>query len=256
MEIASDFYYIFHMSFYQEIGKYYDQIFPLEEEILGFLRIRFAGRDSVLDIACGTGTYSLALGDSVKRVAGVDLDAGMIASAREKARREGKEKSVSFYVGDMRDPVRAAGAGFEGLYCIGNSLVHLENRGEVEGALKGFRDALGPQGLLVLQIINFDRILDRKVRELPTLKGLNVEFTRHYLPGEDEQHVIFETELLIKEPKGSYLQRVSLLALRSADLTGLLEKAGFEDIRLYGSYGGTPYAKADSFLSLVEARRA
>jgi SAM-dependent methyltransferase len=256
MEKSSENLYILPMNFYEKLVKYYDQIFPLEEEILGFLQKRFAGREVVLDAACGTGTYTLALADSVQRTAGVDLDAGMIESAQLKARLQGKEKEVSFFVGDMRDPVSAAGAGYGGLYCIGNSIVHLQNLNEVESTLKGFREALSPRGVLVLQIINFDRILGGKVRDLPTLKSENVEFLRRYLPGEDAGHVEFETELHVKTPEETYVQRVPLLALQSADLTRTAVNAGFKDIRLFGSYGGDPYSEADSFLTVMEAERA
>ncbi|MDP4181321.1 MAG: class I SAM-dependent methyltransferase, partial [Bacillota bacterium] len=50
------------MGFYDEISKYYDYIFPSFEEQLRFIN-DIAGEPprSLLDIACGTGSYSIKL---------------------------------------------------------------------------------------------------------------------------------------------------------------------------------------------------
>ncbi len=252
------------MEFYDVLSRYYDRVFPMEGEILAFLRRRFAGRSPLLDVACGTGTYALELAAEPGRVvAGVDLDETMIASAREKAASRGLGDRAFFAAGDMLDleaalrslPGPAAG-GFAGLSCIGNSLVHLADRSGVGRALTGFAGVLAPGGRLLLQIINFDRVLKKNLRELPTLRGEGVEFVRRYLPAGDRDHVVFETDLVVsggREEK--YTRGVKLLILRGEDLADAAEKAGFRNPVLYGSFGGAAWAPDESFVTILEAER-
>jgi len=58
--------------------------------------------DRVLDIACGTGSLSLAMAEKVKEVRGIDLSDEMIGIARQKAARLGRD-NVSFELKDASD---------------------------------------------------------------------------------------------------------------------------------------------------------
>lgn len=57
---------------------------------------------SVLDVACGAGTYSLAIAGRVGSVHGVDISPGMIGRANEAAGRSGVQ-NATFEVSDWRD---------------------------------------------------------------------------------------------------------------------------------------------------------
>ena len=61
-------------------------------------------RGTVLDIACGTGDFSIeALRHGVKRVVGADISENMLAVAREKAREKGLEDRLEFRYGDSEN---------------------------------------------------------------------------------------------------------------------------------------------------------
>lgn len=61
-------------------------------------------RDVVLDIACGTGDFSIeALRHGVGRVVGADISENMLAVAREKARVRGLEDRLEFRYGDSEN---------------------------------------------------------------------------------------------------------------------------------------------------------
>ena len=58
-------------------------------------------KDRVLDVACGTGDFSIeALRHGVRQVVGVDISENMLAVAREKARDKGLEEQLEFLYGD------------------------------------------------------------------------------------------------------------------------------------------------------------
>lgn len=58
-------------------------------------------KDRVLDVACGTGDFSIeALRHGVRQVVGVDISENMLAVAREKAWDKGLEEQLEFLYGD------------------------------------------------------------------------------------------------------------------------------------------------------------
>jgi SAM-dependent methyltransferase len=66
------------MDFYQSISAHYDLIFPVDPQTVDFIGGRAKPGSRILDIACGTGGYSLALAEKGHRLMGIDLDQSMI----------------------------------------------------------------------------------------------------------------------------------------------------------------------------------
>lgn len=69
------------------------------------MKVVGAGRkDLVLDIACGTGDFSIeALKHGVKRVIGADISEKMLEVAREKAKNKGLTEQLDFQYGDSEN---------------------------------------------------------------------------------------------------------------------------------------------------------
>jgi 2-polyprenyl-3-methyl-5-hydroxy-6-metoxy-1,4-benzoquinol methylase len=239
--------------FYTVLGDSYDDIFPLEPAILRFLEEEFQDAQRILDIACGTGTYTMALAKAGKTIYGIDLSETMIKKAREKA----PQWTDHFLVDDMLTLSNLPEKNFQGVYCIGNSLVHIDTLADIGKALRRFREVLEPRGILTIQIINFDRIRFDKESPflLPPLQGKRVKMTRTYSPGTDPGRVYFDTELILsqEEPPISIKNRVPLVAVQSTQIKNLLTKAGFTKIRFYGSYDKSPYKPDASFLTIAVA---
>lgn len=267
--------------FYEALSAFYDSLFPLEYTILNFLKSVFEGRSRILDVACGTGTYTLPLLEEGKQIVGVDLDPAMIQKAREKLTslfgsqeplrddqgtlgdtrqdtptyRIGRT-SPRFFAEDMRFLSSFTEGSFEGIYCIGNSLAHLETLQEIQQTLHRFAQLLEPGGILLIQIVNFDRVTFQREPQhlLPGLRGEGVELSRKYTPGPDPDHVYFETEL---RAEGKILKNsLPLYRLTSGELQRMLQNAGFEDMGWYGSYEGTSYDPSSSFLLITTAVRS
>ena len=239
--------------FYTVLGDSYDDLFPLEPAILHFLEEEFQHSQQILDIACGTGTYTITLAEAGKTVYGIDLSETMIEKAREKA----PQWADHFLVDDMLTLKNLPEKSFQGVYCIGNSLVHLDTLEDIGNALYRFQEVLEPGGILIIQIINFDRIQFKENSPflLPPLQGKRVQMTRTYSPGPNPGRVYFDTELILsqKEPPVSSKNRVPLVAVQSSQLQKLLTKAGFTKIRFYGSYNKSPFNPGTSFLTIAVA---
>lgn len=231
-------------SFYESISAYYDDIFTASAEAVRFLDKRSGHLGRILDIACGTGSHALELARLGHRVTGVDLDGAMIARAREKS----GELNVEFSVGDMlrlEELFSRAGC-FNLAYCIGNSLVHLKSEDQVCRVLKSIHRLLATGGRFVVQIVNYDRILHYHVVELPTIspEAKNIVFKRTYEYGPESRKVAFKTELITVErgEEKKTLNSIPLIILKSGTLKELVARAGFQDIRLYGSFDEAPHS--------------
>lgn len=241
------------MNFYSELAKYYDLVFPFEKTIGSFLRRHMpeggSGKVNLLDIACGTGVYTAYLAENNIRITGLDADEEMIAEAVMKF----KKKDVEFITGDMLNLRKVLGERkFNGIYCIGNSVVHLENEKEIELFLDQCRSILIPGGILIIQIINFDRIIDQKIRSLPTLETEKIEFRRNYRLL-DDSHVSFNTVITIKQSGKSFSNSIPLIPLRRNKLIEILENTGFEVIDTFGSYSEEGWEEG-SFLTIIRAQ--
>jgi glycine/sarcosine N-methyltransferase len=242
------------MDFYASISAYYDRIFPTDAKALCFLDSRVEPGSRILDIACGTGGYSLALAERGHRVIGVDLDRAMILSARHKARDA--DEAPDFRVMDMLCLAENLDPGFDLIFCIGNSLVHLATDEQIGQLLSDCRVLLRPQGVLVLQIINYDRILAQGLTHLPTLRDEDLEFLRFYEVDPAGGVVIFRTELRVgrEDEQRVIRNQIPLRILGEQPLRRLVRTAGFENLELFGDFEGRPFGP-ESLPLILSARR-
>ena len=259
------------MDFYQALSPFYDEIFPASAEAVTWLaewsRPRNSGAPRVLDVACGTGTHALELAKLGRELLGMDIDESMVQRARHKSVDSGG--GVEFLVGDMRDllDVLPDRRDFDLVYCIGNSLVHLSDEGEVAAFARGAYGLLAPGGHLCIQILNYDRILEERRTELPLVEVLNgeVTFERSYRFSADDAGLEFVGELRVTGDslrrlppgaagEGRFSNSVRLLPLGRAPLTGILEQAGYESVDSFSDFSGGPF-DPDGFMLLLAARR-
>ena len=237
------------MPLYNDLSSIYDIIFPENQAVTEFLSSGLTAQTRILDIACGTGNYSIALAEKGHDVTGIDLDAAMIGAAQRKT----AGRTVSFASGNMLDIDRMFhGRRFGLIYCIGNSLVHLPDKDSVSEFARKVSALLEPQGTCLIQIVNYDRIVKHHVESLPSIdkKDDGVTFVRNYEFIEQSEQIRFNTEILSGGEK--ITNSVQLLALQSADLVSILRSAGFGEIRLFGGYDGSVYS-VESMATIVKA---
>lgn len=239
------------MGFYEELSKYYDIVFPFGKPQLKFMLGRIKENGKVLDLASGTGNYSIALAKEGYNVAAVDLDEEMVNHVEAKNRAEGT--NVKPYVMDMKKIDSLGENTYDGIVCIGNSLVHLNSTDEIKEVLNKMYNILSDDGVVILQIVNYDRILKYDVKELPLIDRpeSGVKFVRNY--DIEDGKVLFKTKLIINGER-TYDNCIKLYPLQSQELVTYLKEAGFTDIKLYGGFDEKEYT-IDSFPLVVEARK-
>ncbi|RCX18804.1 methyltransferase family protein [Anaerobacterium chartisolvens] len=243
------------MGFYEQISRYYDYIFPAGREQLDFIR-ECAGvpPKKVVDVACGSGGYAIELAKLGYDVTAVDIDEKMIEKTKSKASQE--RVDIRAFKCDMRNLSGTVTGENDCVYCIGNSIVHLAGKKEISDVLGQMHSVLGNDGTLIIQIINYDRIIRLDVQGLPdiTNREAGLKFIRRYKYCRDTGLIDFNTVLEVANGSEvqSYENIVPLFPLMSRDMAEMLEREGFKDISLYGDFTGTPYNE-NSFMLVVKA---
>lgn len=238
------------MAFYEELSKYYDHVFPYNQTTYNFLKNRFSDGKKVLDIATGTGNYSIAFAKDAYDVTAIDLDKEMIEALKGKA--SDSNLSLTPLVMNMLDLSQLEKDSFDGAFCIGNSLVHLQTAEDIQKALNEIYALLKKGGQLAIQIVNYDRILERNVKDLPLIHRpeVKVKFIRKYDLIDGMIH--FKTRLIVGDDNETYDNVITLYPLTSIEFKAILETSGFKNIKLYGGFDGKTF-DIDAFPMIITA---
>ncbi|HCE57416.1 MAG TPA: hypothetical protein DER09_06310 [Prolixibacteraceae bacterium] len=245
--------------FYSSISKYYAEIFPFQPTQLQFVKSRAGKLNGIqlLDIGCATGELAIQLAQNGAIVTGIDLNEDLLEQAKrgcnfvqtaDFSKLESNPNSLvasptpKFLKGNMLELKTDFQPGkFDLVLCFGNTLVHLQSTNLVQQMLDGVFAVVKPGGQFLLQILNYDYILDEPVNELPVIDTENIRFTRKYMFPESGSVIQFQTELLIKSENKTIKNETPLLALRSRQLTELLQNAGFTEIELLSNFKQEPF---------------
>ncbi|MFA5007592.1 MAG: class I SAM-dependent methyltransferase [Candidatus Izemoplasmatales bacterium] len=234
------------MDLYRDFSDHYDLIFPVDRPTVAFLSKSFR-KGRVLDLGCATGGHVLALRALGYRADGIDLDERMVDIARKKALQAGSP--ATFGASDIRS--LSSVSLYEGVYCIGNTLVHLSSEAEIGVMIRRMYSSLVDGGSAVVQIVNYDRILDQRITALPPIKNQGRTFTRNYVL--EDGRVRFQTRLTYEDQV--YEADTPLFPLRARSLERMMRDAGFTNVVLYGGFDGRPFDPATSFALIAKGTK-
>ena len=269
------------MDFYSVMANHYDELFPLASASVPYIISHMpAGtppaekkqRESatcalpalnehdtdppvLLDAGCAAGSLSIALAHLGYRVIGVDANEDMIAKAREKSEEEELTHLTEFHAADIlgisqiAENLNAAGR-LSGILCFGNTLPHLLSRKDRISFLHQASRILMPDGVILLQILNYDKILKDRPGYLPVIETERFIFTRAYRYGNADGTINFSVRLRSKESGESAGGNLTLRPVTRNMLKEELAAAGFGKTELYEDYARSPYDSSRSDMLL------
>jgi len=208
--------------------------------------------ESLLDVACGTGLFSLAAhAEGVGDVHGVDLSGEMLAGARRQAGR--RQAGVRFGCMSMDDLHPIEDSTVDAVVCMGNSLPHLIGEGQMARTFGEFARVVRKGGALALHLLNYQLVLERQERIVGITRNEHLEYVRFY----DFLDRTLSFNLLRidwgKEPPETTIQSTELRPFHGAEITAELHSCGFRNIELYGGLDFSPFDPSDSDVLLVVA---
>ncbi|MBW6464806.1 MAG: class I SAM-dependent methyltransferase [Firmicutes bacterium] len=244
------------MAFYTDISLVYDDLFPVspEQRALFDSLMDDGGARSLVDCGCGTGSQLQPFAAAGLSCFGFDPDPSLVAIARRKLAAYPKTRIEE---GSFADLPRLAPFLSDLLMCLGNSLVHVP-KAEASRFLADAAGALSRSATLLLQILNYERLLREGVTELPMISASEgtVEFRRRY-EWEGDRKVLFRTTLRIAgvdEPR-IVRNEIPLYPIYPEELWEMLTAAGFGEIRFYGNFARSEFSPGSEALVCL-ARKA
>src|SRR5690242_1010664 len=130
-----------------------------QQALLERLGVQAAGaHERAVDLGCGTGFQSIALTRLGYRVVAIDLSQRLVDELGRRARG----LPVDTIVGDLRDVAALAPGGVSLVVCMGDTLSHLPDEGDVARTFTGIATRLAARGRVVLTF----RELSAEAREL------------------------------------------------------------------------------------------
>lgn len=206
-----------------------ESVLPEYLESLGFKPL------DILDVACGEGSFAVAMAKLGYRVTGVDQSQRMIDLANKRAAESGAEIRLS--VEDMRDLL--FDAEFDLVTCFFDSLNYLLTIRDLQDAFKGAYRALKPGGLYIFDINTIYGLAVDWMRERTYIQNEADDFIEVHRHEFDYENLVATVDITIFQRQGDLWERIDETHRERgypiADLQFLLRETGFDIVDCYGS---------------------
>ncbi|MDI6784186.1 MAG: methyltransferase domain-containing protein [bacterium] len=226
---------------------------PFYQSLFGKYRIK-----TVLDCACSTGRHAVAFAKSGYAVVGSDISYEMLEIAQQHANKE--KEAVDFVHADFKRLSEYIPCQFDAVICVGNSLVQLQNQKEVLTTLHQMRNALNPNGILIIQILNFQRLINQHLAPMPLrtarVKGKELLFLRLYSFPTKQKARLNVITLAKHHGKWEMNQHTTeMMWLTKPGLQNSLRSVGFRNLHFYGDFKFSPFNENTSSDLIIAAQR-
>lgn len=247
------------------IARFFDDEYADYDEDLELLEA-YAGRAGgpLLELGCGTGRALIPLAEAGYAITGVESSHAMLALAQQKVEWGGLGRLARLVEGDFTEAALGGPYGFA--FALMNTFLHLPDTNAQLDALRHWRNALMPRGLLLIDVFNPDvallaamdgRLEWDKSWEQVDPPGQVMKFvTRVADPAEQVVTVNHIYDEIAGD--GALRRTVAAFDLRylwrfEAEL--LLDKAGYQLEAVYGDWQMGDYG-SDSERMILVARKA
>jgi SAM-dependent methyltransferase len=225
-----------------------------------FLERALGASGRVIDLGSGTGEHSRFLASKGFEVVGIDASPAMLSRATDTP----LPSNLTFVEGDITDVERLTSGIFDGAICLGNTLPHLRDLTAMARFAAGLRRRLRPGAAFLLQVLNYDKVLDGGQRSLPLTFRKDegegeIVFLRLMTPQPDGS-VVFTPTTLRYRPEGDpavevvSARNVQLKGWRRRELEDTLDAAGFTRREVFGTVGNVPFDPTTSPDIVIVAR--
>jgi SAM-dependent methyltransferase len=188
---------------------------------------------AVLDASCGIGTQAIGLAQAGYSVTATDISPASVERCAGEAAARGLAMTTA--VADMRVLDHAGAGRFDAVVSFDNALPHLLEDADLDAACTALRRVLGPGGVLLASIRDYDEILRMRPggdvpRRYATEAGERIVFQVWEWQSDDRYAV---RHFILRRDSGRWEvreRRTAYRALLRAVLSDALRRAGFADV--------------------------
>ena len=192
---------------------------------------------SVADVGCGTGLDSIALFLLGLNVTAFDPSSEMINAA--KTNSEGLETRIEFYNYAANEIPKTFYNKFDLVASLGNTLANIPIS-KIEKSVSRLFKLVKKDGSLLIQILNYEKILKEKERIVNITKKDSEYFIRFYDFGMKD--LTFNI-LRFNADQNSKKELISTIIFpyKSKEIKKIFRAAGIKEIKFYGSLDKKPF---------------
>lgn len=246
--------------FYKEIAAEYDAMtrfsvrLQKEHPVLEQWIKKYPSK-KILDAACGSGLHALILAQLGMDVTGADISRDMLKLARQNARQ--LNASVKWVKTSLQQLKPVLNEQFDTIFCLGNSLPHLITERELDAAFRNFYELLNDQGRVVIQLLNYSKILSDRERMVGIRRTGNSEFVRFYDFVDDKCIRFNILTIRWNDDVPSYqLSSTTLYPYQKEHLNNSLKHQGFRNQEFYGDMEFAPFDVQQSPNLIIVAQKS
>lgn len=219
---------------------YYHQLYDNRDEqeaahflskLVSFLQLPQGTK--VLDLACGAGRHSRVLSKCGLTVHGCDLSVNSIREAINNSAPE-----LHFFVHDMRNPLPEP---YQVVFNLFTSFGYFDDIQDNLKVLQSVFQALEPQGMLILDFMNSEKIVADLKRRQEIRKGaITFHVQKTVVNGRIVKTIAFEDQ------GTSYFFQEKVQTLYLEQFEELFHQVGFQITHLFGDYDLNPFHTSES----------
>lgn len=168
------------MGLYESLASAFDVLFPINPLTAAFIGVAAPGNE-LLDVGCASGAQIIDLAAHGWTCVGLEPSVAMLSVADKRILAMGLHNRVTVQPGVMQDLARLFPLPrFNVLLCLGNTVPHLEQPMQLSHFMHASSNALKPGGRLILQLLNYRKVLRERPGSLPLIEKGGYTFSRFY----------------------------------------------------------------------------
>lgn len=244
---------IANKDFFNQLAPEYDQMISFKKSIENKKKIlaKFINPEMKIaaDLGCGTGIDSIALSSLGLKVDAFDPSSEMIKAANDNTKVE--ELKINFH----NYPIDLIPAEFNNNFdlaiSLGNSFANIEQE-KFQKSIFRCLDMLKSNGVLLIQNLNYRKVVEEKQRIVNITEGDNKYFIRFYDFLNEE--IIFNILSFSKDkPTENKLISTKLFPYNQNDFKKELENSGFTSIEFFSDFNLSTFSTKQSKDLIIKA---
>ena len=227
--------------FFDDVSHYYDKMVNFNEALKrktdSLSKIIISEFKTAADIGCGSGIDSIALASNGLEVCGFDSSHQMIEKAKANAAKSNHK--ISFYNMPAKGIPNSFNSKFDFVCSLGNTIANIPHN-DIENSFKRFAEIVKPKGLLLLHILNYEKIINANQRIININKDESNFIIRFY----DFKKEFLNFNILrfkSENPKVRNLISTKVFPHTLELILNLLQKYSFKNIKIFQDIKKTPF---------------